>query len=204
MESYYVFLCGVMWCKFGQQDAGKELVRAADSADADIEALARAMLAKGLRRLRESEEETHSPFRPMLSAVPLAARTKLPFFPAEAAKFSSNMFFVAKTAKLRIRKRCIPGILQPRIQFTPEEVPMSYNKLTLIFALLCATAVLGQSAPKSAHADIVNAQGQKIGTARILAAKDGVKMEVNVSQLPPGPHGIHIHNVGKCEGPDFT
>lgn len=81
---------------------------------------------------------------------------------------------------------------------------MSCNKLTLIPALLCATAVLGQGAPKSAHADIVNAEGQKIGTARILAAKDGVKIEVSVSQLPPGKHAIHIHNVGKCEGPDFT
>ena len=81
---------------------------------------------------------------------------------------------------------------------------MFYNKLTLLPALLCATAVFGQGAPKSAHADIVNAQGQKIGTAKILAAKEGVKIEVNVSQLPPGTHGIHIHAVGKCEGPDFT
>ena len=81
---------------------------------------------------------------------------------------------------------------------------MSYGKLALLPALLCATAVFGQSAPKSAHADIVNAQGQKIGTAKILPAKQGVKIEVNVSQLPPGTHGIHIHAVGKCEGPDFT
>ena len=27
MDSNYVFLCGVMWCRFGQQDAGKELLR---------------------------------------------------------------------------------------------------------------------------------------------------------------------------------
>jgi Cu-Zn family superoxide dismutase len=81
---------------------------------------------------------------------------------------------------------------------------MSYNKLILVPALLCAIAVFGQGAPKSAYADIVNSQGQKIGTAKILAAKQGVKIEVNVSQLPPGIHGIHIHNVGKCEGPDFT
>ena|SRR5579862_137271 len=81
---------------------------------------------------------------------------------------------------------------------------MNYNKLTLLVALLCATGVLGQSVSKSAHADIVNAQGQKIGTAKILSAKGGVKIEVNVSQLPPGTHGIHIHNVGKCQGPDFA
>ncbi|HZW80504.1 MAG TPA: superoxide dismutase family protein [Candidatus Deferrimicrobiaceae bacterium] len=81
---------------------------------------------------------------------------------------------------------------------------MSHSKLALLPALLCATAVLGQGAPKSAHADIVNAQGQKIGAARFWQQKEDVKIAVNVSQLPPGIHGIHIHNVGKCEGPDFT
>jgi len=80
---------------------------------------------------------------------------------------------------------------------------MPHGKIAFLPVLLCATAVFGQSAPKLAHADIVNAQGQKIGTARILPAKEGVKINVSVSQLPPGTHGIHIHAVGKCEGPDF-
>jgi len=53
MDSNYVFLCGVMWCKFGQKDAGKELLRAADSGDPDMKALACAMFAKGVRRLKE-------------------------------------------------------------------------------------------------------------------------------------------------------
>lgn len=35
MKSDYVFLCGVMWCKLGQRDAGKELLRASDSGDPD-------------------------------------------------------------------------------------------------------------------------------------------------------------------------
>ena len=83
---------------------------------------------------------------------------------------------------------------------------MSYSKLVLVFlsALLCSTVAFGQAAPKSAHADIVNAQGQNIGSAKIVPAKKGVKIEVNVSQLPPGKHGIHIHAVGKCDGPGFT
>jgi hypothetical protein len=53
MDSNYVFLCGVMWCKFGHADAGKELVRATGSVDANLRALASAMLAKGLHRLKE-------------------------------------------------------------------------------------------------------------------------------------------------------
>lgn len=66
--------------------------------------------------------------------------------------------------------------------------------------LLCAGGALAQS---SAHATIVNAAGDKIGTATFTSSADGVEIKVDVSQLPPGTHGIHIHAVGKCEGPEF-
>jgi hypothetical protein len=56
MDSNYVFLCGVMWCRFGQQDAGKELLRAAGAEDPDMKALACAMFSKGVHRFRELEE----------------------------------------------------------------------------------------------------------------------------------------------------
>ena len=77
---------------------------------------------------------------------------------------------------------------------------MVIRNWALLAALLWATTGFAQSA----HADIANAQGQKIGTAIISAAGSGVRIYVNVSPLPPGAHGIHIHNVGKCEGPAFT
>jgi hypothetical protein len=60
MDSNYIFLCGVMWCKFGQQDAGKELLRAANSGNPDMSALACAMLAKGARRLRDLERRVQT------------------------------------------------------------------------------------------------------------------------------------------------
>ncbi|WP_348264164.1 superoxide dismutase family protein [Telmatobacter sp. DSM 110680] len=69
---------------------------------------------------------------------------------------------------------------------------------------LFSAALPSAAATKSAHADIVNAQGTKIGTAKIAAAGKGVKIVVTISQLTPGEHGIHIHTVGKCEGPAFT
>jgi hypothetical protein len=47
MNSDYVFLCGVMWCRYGQQEAGRELLRAVLSRDPDISTLAWAMFAKG-------------------------------------------------------------------------------------------------------------------------------------------------------------
>jgi hypothetical protein len=52
MDSDYVFLCGVMWCGYGQQEAGKELFRATSSLDPDIRALAWALLARGMSELR--------------------------------------------------------------------------------------------------------------------------------------------------------
>ena len=53
MNSDYVFLCGVMWCGYGQQEAGKELLRAALSPDPDISTLAWTMFAKGKTASRE-------------------------------------------------------------------------------------------------------------------------------------------------------
>ena len=47
MESDYVYLCGVMWCGYGQGEAGRELLRATLSRDPDIGTLAWAMFAKG-------------------------------------------------------------------------------------------------------------------------------------------------------------
>jgi len=60
MDSNYMFLCGVMWCKFGQQEAGKELLRAANSVNPDMSALAWAMLAKGARRLRDLKRQAQT------------------------------------------------------------------------------------------------------------------------------------------------
>ena len=71
-------------------------------------------------------------------------------------------------------------------------------------AMLLAFAMPSFAASRSAHADIVNAQGATIGHAKLTAGSGGVKISVTVSQLTPGQHGIHIHNVGKCEGPAFT
>lgn len=54
MNSSYIFLCGVMWCRFGQEDARSELMRAAECEDPDVSALALAMLREGCRFPRQS------------------------------------------------------------------------------------------------------------------------------------------------------
>lgn len=71
-----------------------------------------------------------------------------------------------------------------------------------VAALLAAPAAFAQTA-QTAHADIINATGQKIGSATLTQAAGGVQINATVSQLPPGTHAFHIHTVGKCEGPAF-
>src|SRR5215472_8333244 len=74
---------------------------------------------------------------------------------------------------------------------------------SILFCLALSVTVASAAGPKAAHADLVNAQGMKVGTAKISASGDSVKMTVKVAGLTPGEHGIHIHNMGKCEAPDF-
>lgn len=71
-------------------------------------------------------------------------------------------------------------------------------------AFLVLAALPTYAVSQSAHADIVNAQGVTIGHAKFSTVSKGVKISVTVSQLTPGEHGIHIHNIGKCDGPAFT
>ncbi len=51
--------------------------------------------------------------------------------------------------------------------------------------------------------ELKNAKGESVGTATISAAGTGIKIKLNLKDLPPGQHGFHIHQTASCEAPDF-
>jgi Cu-Zn family superoxide dismutase len=91
-----------------------------------------------------------------------------------------------------------------------DEERFSMNGFRLIGTLI-ATAALGACSdipyPKmmGAHADLINPSGYKIGDADFAEEENqpGVVLRLHVWDLPPGPHGMHIHGLGRCDTPDF-
>jgi Cu-Zn family superoxide dismutase len=55
----------------------------------------------------------------------------------------------------------------------------------------------------SQKVELQNAKGESVGSATILPAEKGIKIKLNLIDLPPGEHAIHIHQKASCEAPDF-
>ncbi|MBE9918406.1 superoxide dismutase family protein [Paenibacillus donghaensis] len=50
---------------------------------------------------------------------------------------------------------------------------------------------------------IIDSKGKEVGTAVLTQKDDVVHIHVEAKNLPPGEHGFHFHENGKCDPPDF-
>jgi superoxide dismutase, Cu-Zn family len=71
-------------------------------------------------------------------------------------------------------------------------------------ALAAGITTAGQAqTPAVAAANLVDADGRRVGEARLREATGGVLLELTLTNATPGIHGLHIHDVGRCDAPTF-
>ncbi|MDQ3548346.1 MAG: ScyD/ScyE family protein, partial [Chloroflexota bacterium] len=76
--------------------------------------------------------------------------------------------------------------------------------LLTVMAPIATVATHADEPLSQANATLRNASGVIVGTAAFTQTAVGVDIHVQVTDIDPGTHGIHIHTIGSCQPPDFT
>jgi Cu-Zn family superoxide dismutase len=68
----------------------------------------------------------------------------------------------------------------------------------------CASTQSSRSGTTTASATVRNSSGISLGVVRLESVAGGVRLTGELTGLPPGAHGVHLHTVGRCDAPGFT
>jgi Cu-Zn family superoxide dismutase len=55
----------------------------------------------------------------------------------------------------------------------------------------------------TASASLIDTQGRAIGGVRLQQTPHGVLLKLDLKNATPGIHGLHVHEVGRCDAPSF-
>ena len=76
--------------------------------------------------------------------------------------------------------------------------------LLCVLALSACRSASRRGEPAVATVDLRSATGASHGELRLERDGAGVRIRGTLTGLPPGAHGIHFHQAGRCDPPDFT
>lgn len=75
------------------------------------------------------------------------------------------------------------------------------SQFSIFLSAFCVGLPTASAAPLTVA--MKNAKNEAVGSATVTELAKGVKIDLDLYGLAPGPHAFHIHENGVCTGPKF-
>jgi Cu-Zn family superoxide dismutase len=85
-----------------------------------------------------------------------------------------------------------------------QPTPTIARRAALVALVVGLAPLVGSAAESAATADLTTPQGAVLGAVSLSPDPAGLRITGRLQGLQPGRHGLHLHAVGRCEGPDFA